>query len=77
MIKAKGLTFHYPGRRSPAARNLTFYIIQGEIFRFLGPSGAGVPVIAIYHQLCSRIFIHGYAHRPFNKAVQKKGLSLI
>ena len=41
MISVEGLTYTYPGRSSPALRDLTFEVGPGEVFALLGPSGAG------------------------------------
>ena len=41
MIDVAGLTFTYPGGTAPAVRDLTFSVAEGEVFGFLGPSGAG------------------------------------
>lgn len=41
MITVDDLTFTYPRSDSPAVRGLEFHIEPGEIFGFLGPSGAG------------------------------------
>ena len=41
MIRVEGLSFTYRGGSSPAIRDLTFEVAQGEVFGFLGPSGAG------------------------------------
>ena len=41
MIHVEGLTFTYPGQSSPAVRELTFAVAEGEVFGFLGPNGAG------------------------------------
>ena len=41
MIKVDDLTFTYPRSNRPAVRGLQFHIEPGEVFGFLGPSGAG------------------------------------
>lgn len=41
MIEVHEVSFTYPGGQRPAARDLDFRIEEGEIFGFLGPSGAG------------------------------------
>ncbi len=41
MIDVDRVSFTYPGGQRPAARDLNFRIEEGEIFGFLGPSGAG------------------------------------
>jgi fluoroquinolone transport system ATP-binding protein len=41
MITVDNLTFTYPRSDSPAVRGLRFHIEAGEVFGFLGPSGAG------------------------------------
>ena len=41
MITAKGLTYTYPGTTQQTLHGLDFEIAEGEIFGFLGPSGAG------------------------------------
>ncbi|MEO2026938.1 MAG: ABC transporter ATP-binding protein [Fuerstiella sp.] len=41
MIRVEGLTYTYPSGSSAAVRELTFDVAKGEVFGFLGPSGAG------------------------------------
>ena len=41
MIKAKDLSYTYPGASQPVLKGLNFDIAEGEIFGFLGPSGSG------------------------------------
>ena len=41
MICVEGLTYTYPSGSSPAVRELSFDVEKGEVFGFLGPSGAG------------------------------------
>jgi fluoroquinolone transport system ATP-binding protein len=41
MICVEGLTYTYPSGSSAAVRELTFDVAKGEVFGFLGPSGAG------------------------------------
>ncbi len=41
MVTVENLTFTYPRSEKPAVRGLQFHIEPGEIFGFLGPSGAG------------------------------------
>lgn len=41
MFKVKDLNFKYPHNQSQTIKGLNFEIQQGEIFGFLGPSGAG------------------------------------
>ena len=41
MIKVEQLYFTYPGDEEPTLKNLDFTVKTGEIFGFLGPSGAG------------------------------------
>lgn len=41
MIQVKNLAFTYPGAQAPTLKGLHFEISEGEIFGFLGPSGAG------------------------------------
>ena len=41
MIRVEDLTYTYPNGSSPAVRGLTFDVEKGEVFGFLGPSGAG------------------------------------
>jgi len=40
-IKIKNLNYCYPGAQKNTINNLNFSLSQGEIFGFLGPSGAG------------------------------------
>jgi fluoroquinolone transport system ATP-binding protein len=41
MIRVEDLTYTYQSGSSPAVRGLTFEVEKGEVFGFLGPSGAG------------------------------------
>ena len=41
MISVQGLTFRYPGAAVDAVHDVSFEVAKGEIFGFLGPSGAG------------------------------------
>lgn len=40
-IRVRDLTFTYPNREHPAIQQMTFEVARGEVFGFLGPSGAG------------------------------------
>jgi len=40
-IRVHDLAFTYPGRERPAIEHMTFEVARGEVFGFLGPSGAG------------------------------------
>lgn len=40
-IRVRDLAFTYPGREHPAIQQMTFEVARGEVFGFLGPSGAG------------------------------------
>jgi fluoroquinolone transport system ATP-binding protein len=41
MIEVKNLEFTYRNTKKQAIRNISFDIKRGEIYGFLGPSGAG------------------------------------
>lgn len=41
MISVTNLTYTYPGAKNQTLHGLNFEVSQGEIFGFLGPSGAG------------------------------------
>jgi fluoroquinolone transport system ATP-binding protein len=41
MLEVDRLTFQYPGAPTPAIRDVSFRIESGQVFGFLGPSGAG------------------------------------
>ena len=41
MIRVEDLTYTYSSGSPPAVRELTFAVQKGEVFGFLGPSGAG------------------------------------
>src|SRR5690554_7721834 len=41
MFSVKDLKFTYPKNDSPTIKRISFEIKKGEIFGFLGPSGAG------------------------------------
>lgn len=40
-IEVSGLSYGYPGRSEPAVDRMDFAVRPGEVFGFLGPSGAG------------------------------------
>ena len=40
-LAVSGLTYRYPGRDRPAVDGMSFAVATGEVFGFLGPSGAG------------------------------------
>lgn len=40
-VRVADLTYRYPGRDEPAVAGMTFEVRAGEVFGFLGPSGAG------------------------------------
>jgi energy-coupling factor transport system ATP-binding protein len=41
MIEFENLTYHYPNSKSPALKELSFGISEGEFLLVIGPSGAG------------------------------------
>ncbi|HVH30422.1 MAG TPA: ATP-binding cassette domain-containing protein, partial [bacterium] len=41
MVRATGLTVHYPGRHTPTLTELSLTVAQGDRVLLLGPSGAG------------------------------------
>ena len=41
MFSVKDLRFTYPKNQAPTIKGISFDIKKGEIFGFLGPSGAG------------------------------------
>jgi len=41
VLEARELRFVYPGAPAPAVESMSFAVSRGEIFGFLGPSGAG------------------------------------
>ncbi|HAI20582.1 MAG TPA: ATP-binding protein, partial [Clostridiales bacterium UBA8153] len=41
MLKVRGLRYRYPQGKAYAVNGIDFHIDRGEIFGFLGPSGAG------------------------------------
>jgi fluoroquinolone transport system ATP-binding protein len=41
VIAVNELRYTYPGRDRPAIDGMTFEVARGEVFGFLGPSGAG------------------------------------
>lgn len=44
MLTVKSLSFQYPKSKTEAVKAVDFAIESGEIFGFLGPSGAGKPL---------------------------------
>jgi len=64
MIRVDDLTFTYPRSDTPAVRGLEFHIEPGEVFGFLGPSGAGKTttqnvLIGLLHDYQGRIDVMG------------------
>ncbi len=45
MIEVDSLTYTYRGMSLPALSEISFQIAAGEIFGFLGPSGAGMSTL--------------------------------
>jgi ATP-binding cassette subfamily B multidrug efflux pump len=45
-INAQGLTYTYPGAKTPAIKNITFTIEPGEIIAIVGPIGSGKTTLA-------------------------------
>jgi fluoroquinolone transport system ATP-binding protein len=41
VIRVEDLSYAYPGRAAPAVDGMSFEVGRGEVFGFLGPSGAG------------------------------------
>ena len=71
MFKVNDLVFKYPKNSEPTLKGLTFEIAKGEIFGFLGPSGAGKTTtqkllvkLLPYHQ--GQIFFDGKELHSFN-----------
>lgn len=57
MIKVEDLSFSYPRSNEPAVKGLEFEIRKGEIYGFLGPSGAGKTTT---QKILFKV-LHGYA----------------
>jgi len=71
MFKVNDLVFKYPKNSEPTLKGLTFEIAKGEIFGFLGPSGAGKTTtqkllvkLLPYHQ--GQIFFDGKELHSFD-----------
>ncbi len=45
-LRISNLSFTYPGSRSPALKNITFDLVQGNSLAIVGPSGAGKSTLA-------------------------------
>ncbi|WUD65935.1 ABC transporter ATP-binding protein [Nocardia sp. NBC_00508] len=50
-IEVGHLTVTYPGAQTPAVRDMSFTVDRGEVFGFLGPSGAGKTTV---HRVLTR-----------------------
>ncbi|WP_406282754.1 ABC transporter ATP-binding protein [Nocardia sp. NBC_00881] len=50
-IEVSHLTVTYPGADTPAVRDMSFTVDRGEVFGFLGPSGAGKTTV---HRVLTR-----------------------
>ncbi|MDJ0518964.1 MAG: ABC transporter ATP-binding protein [Trichodesmium sp. MO_231.B1] len=64
-IKSQGLTYTYPGSKTPALDNINFLIKPGETIAIIGPIGAGKSTLAnILPRLLNididQLFIDGY-----------------
>ena len=44
-ISVEGLSYAYPGTRTPILRNINFELPQGEIMGLIGPSGSGMTTL--------------------------------
>ncbi len=76
MIQVKNLSFTYPGAQAPTLKALSFEISEGEIFGFLGPSGAGKTtaqkiLYKILHGFEGEISIKGKALTHWGKEYQE------
>lgn len=76
MISVHNLSFTYPGASSPTLKKLNFEISEGEIFGFLGPSGAGKTtaqkiLYKILHGFEGKITIQGKPLTSWGKAYQE------
>ena len=45
IIEVKDLVMQYPAAAEPAVRDMSFGVLQGEVFGLLGPGGAGKTTI--------------------------------
>jgi fluoroquinolone transport system ATP-binding protein len=73
-IDVVGLAHTYPGASHPAVNGLTFSVARGEVFGFLGPSGAGKTTT----QLCLIGLLEGWsgAVRILGRGVRDWGRDL-
>ena len=74
VIKVNNLTKLYD--RTPAVKNLSFSVKQGEIFGFLGPNGAGKTttikaMLGLIFSNYGNININGYDILRYNKHIKK------
>ncbi|MGB3366544.1 MAG: ABC transporter ATP-binding protein, partial [Acidaminobacteraceae bacterium] len=77
MIKVKNLNFSYQNTKDKAIKNLNFEIDKGEVFGFLGPSGAGKTtaqrlIIGLLRGYTGDIEILGRERKDWNKSFYEK-----
>lgn len=70
-IELRGVTFTYPGAATPALRDVSVLVRQGEVVAFVGPNGSGKTTLLsliprLFDPDAGQVLIDGHDVRRFN-----------
>lgn len=70
-IELRGVTFTYPGAATPALRDVSVLVRQGEVVAFVGPNGSGKTTLLsliprLFDPDTGQVLIDGHDIREFN-----------